>query len=249
MVSANFDELNFLPDWLPRWHVTWLRVQPRCLRFGGRQSTVRRVAKKMVFPVSRALGGTCQSWSRFAVLLQDLTPLHVNITRSTNLLSESCWVFVGGNSNYRRIYTLMYKLRVTANISERLLWFPRILMSLISYLIGCHAGTWHDWEFNLDACGLVDVNQPLDVLPRKWSFPFLEHSEEHARVEAVLQFCYRIWHLFMSTLRGVRICWVNLVECLSEETQIIDVFTHSKLQPHKLSQYTLETRLSFWYCR
>ena len=106
MVSATFDELTFLPDWLPRWHVTGLRVQPRRLRFGGRQSTVRRVAKKRVFPVSRALGGTCQSWSRFAVLLQDLTPLHVNITRSTNLLSESCWVFVGGNSNYRRIYIL-----------------------------------------------------------------------------------------------------------------------------------------------
>ena len=32
------------------------------------------------------------------------------------------------------------------------------------------------------------------------------------------------------------------VECLSEETQIIDLFTHYKLQPHKLSQYTLATR-------
>ena len=32
------------------------------------------------------------------------------------------------------------------------------------------------------------------------------------------------------------------VECLSEKTQIIDLFTHYKLQPHKLSQYTLATR-------
>ena len=29
----------------------------------------------------------------------------------------------------------------------------------------------------------------------------------------------------------------EFVECFSEETQIIDIFTHCKLQPHKLSQY------------
>ena len=27
----------------------------------------------------------------------------------------------------------------------------------------------------------------------------------------------------------------KIVECLSEETQSIDIFTHCKLQPHKLS--------------
>ena len=36
----------------------------------------------------------------------------------------------------------------------------------------------------------------------------------------------------------------EFVECLSEETQIIDLFKHCKLQPHKLSQYTLATCLS-----
>ena len=36
----------------------------------------------------------------------------------------------------------------------------------------------------------------------------------------------------------------EVVEFLSEETQIIDFFTHCKLQPHKLSQYSLATRLS-----
>ena len=36
----------------------------------------------------------------------------------------------------------------------------------------------------------------------------------------------------------------KFVERFSEETQIIDIFTHCKLQPHKLSQYTLATRLS-----
>ena len=34
----------------------------------------------------------------------------------------------------------------------------------------------------------------------------------------------------------------EFVECLSEKSQIIDLFTHYKLQPHKLSQYTLATR-------
>ena len=36
----------------------------------------------------------------------------------------------------------------------------------------------------------------------------------------------------------------EFVECLSEETQIISIFTHRKLQPHKLSHWTLSTRLS-----
>ena len=34
----------------------------------------------------------------------------------------------------------------------------------------------------------------------------------------------------------------EFVECFLEETQIIGIFTHCKLQPHKLSQ-SLETRL------
>ena len=36
----------------------------------------------------------------------------------------------------------------------------------------------------------------------------------------------------------------EFVECLLEETQIIDLFTDCKLQPHKLSQCTLATRLN-----
>ena len=37
----------------------------------------------------------------------------------------------------------------------------------------------------------------------------------------------------------------EFVECMPEETQIIDLFKNCKLQPHKLSrQYTLATRLS-----
>jgi len=39
----------------------------------------------------------------------------------------------------------------------------------------------------------------------------------------------------------------EFVECLLDETQIIDLFTHCKLQPHKISQYTLATRLPFCY--
>ena len=36
----------------------------------------------------------------------------------------------------------------------------------------------------------------------------------------------------------------EFVECLSEETQIIDLFTNCNLQPHTLSQCTLATRLN-----
>jgi len=39
------------------------------------------------------------------------------------------------------------------------------------------------------------------------------------------------------------------VECLLEETQIIDLLALRKSQPHKPSQYMLTTRLSSWYCR
>ena len=62
------------------------------LRFGGRQSTVTMVftrwPREDSFPVYRALRGQCRRLSRLCnILLQDLTPLPVKITRSTNLLS------------------------------------------------------------------------------------------------------------------------------------------------------------------
>ena len=63
------------------------------LRFGGRQSTVTMVftrwPREDTFPVSRALGGKCRRLSRVSniILLQDLTPLHLKYTRSTNLWS------------------------------------------------------------------------------------------------------------------------------------------------------------------
>ena len=66
------------------------------LWFGGRQSTVTMGFMcwpgEDSFPVSRALeGGKCRHLSYFCtILLQDLTPLHVKIMRSTNLLII-CW--------------------------------------------------------------------------------------------------------------------------------------------------------------
>ena len=40
------------------------------------------------FPLSRAFGGICWHLNHFCnILLQDVTPLHIKITRSTNLLS------------------------------------------------------------------------------------------------------------------------------------------------------------------
>ena len=46
------------------------------------------LAKRSFFPRFSSTRGTCRRLSRFCnILVQDLTPLHVNITRSTNLLS------------------------------------------------------------------------------------------------------------------------------------------------------------------
>ena len=62
------------------------------LWFGGRQSTVTMVftrwPREHSFPVSRALRGQCRRLRRLCnILLQDLIPLPVKVTRSTNLLS------------------------------------------------------------------------------------------------------------------------------------------------------------------
>ena len=62
------------------------------MQFGGCQSTVTMVftrwPREDSFPLSWALGGTCWHLNRFCnILPQDVTLLHVKITRSTNLLS------------------------------------------------------------------------------------------------------------------------------------------------------------------
>ena len=41
----------------------------------------------------------------------------------------------------------------------------------------------------------------------------------------------------------------EFVKCVSEENQVIDLFKRCKLQPHKLPQYTLVTRLSSCWFR
>ena len=69
---------------------------------------------------------------------------------------------------------------------------------------------------------------------------FLEHSEEYVSVSASFQniMLQELTPVYVKTTRSI------FVECFSEETQIIDIFTHYKLPPHKISQYTLATRLS-----
>ena len=57
---------------------------------------------------------------------------------------------------------------------------------------------------------------------------------------------------YFATVSDSALCQDNeeceFVEVLSEENQIINLFTHCKLQPHKLSQYTLATLLrSCWF--
>ena len=97
---------------------------------------------------------------------------------------------------------------------------------------------------SVQTCGLVDVKQPLPWFSRvgreKILSPFLEHSEEH--VGLLNRFCnilpQDLTAIHVKITRSTNLSSV----CRSEKTQIIDLFTHYKLQPHKLSQYTLATR-------
>ena len=91
---------------------------------------------------------------------------------------------------------------------------------------------------------MVDVNQ---LLP--WFFTPWPREDSFSVSRALGRICERfsrfqnimlqeLTPVYVKTTRGI------FVECFSEETQIIDIFTHYKLLPHKISQYTLATRLS-----
>ena len=71
----------------------------------------------------------------------------------------------------------------------------------------------------------------------RWPREELEHSEENVGVKLILQ--------YFATGSDTASCQYyeeyEFVECLSEKTLIIDLFTRCKLQPHKLSQDTLAT--------
>ena len=103
---------------------------------------------------------------------------------------------------------------------------------------------------SVQTCGLVDVTQPLPWFSRVGQLiffsPFLEHSRR--KMSAFNPFLH-----YFTTGSDTASCQdyeeYEFVEFLSEENQIINLFTPCKLQPHKLSQYTLATRLSscwFW---
>ena len=98
---------------------------------------------------------------------------------------------------------------------------------------------------SVQTCVLVDVNQPLP-----WFFTGWPREDSFSVSRALGRICRRfsrfcnilpqdLTPLHVKITRGVRICLV-----FSEETQIIDIFIHCRFQPHKLSQYTLATRLS-----
>ena len=94
----------------------------------------------------------------------------------------------------------------------------------------------------------MDVNQPVSMVftrwPREDSFPVSRAlGGTFRRLSRFLQ--------YFATRSDTALCQnyeeYEFVECLSEETQMIDLFTHCKLQPHiKLSRYTLATRLCSW---
>ena len=97
----------------------------------------------------------------------------------------------------------------------------------------------------VQTCVLVDVNQPLPWFFTRWS-----RADSFPVSRALGRTCLRLspfCNIFATesgTASRPDYEEYEFVECLSEETQIIDLFTHSKLQPHKFSQCTLAARLS-----
>ena len=101
----------------------WEKLQKKSYSGFFCQSTVTMVfthwPREDSFPLSRALGGTCWHLNHFCnILLQDLTPLHVKITRSTNLLS----VCRGGLKLSTYLHTVSYNHISFLNTHSQLLW-------------------------------------------------------------------------------------------------------------------------------
>ena len=92
-------------------------------------------------------------------------------------------------------------------------------------------------------CGLVDVNQPVSMVFTRWPRALGGTFRHFGTFKPFLQ--------YFATGSDTALCQdyeeYEFVECVTEETQMIDLFTHCKLQSHiKLSRFTLATRLSSW---
>ena len=91
---------------------------------------------------------------------------------------------------------------------------------------------------SVQTCVLVDVNQPLPWFFTRWPVglekilsPFLEHSEYMSAFKPFLQY----FVVGSDTASCQDYEEKEFVECFSEETQIIDIFTHCKWQATRLS--------------
>ena len=134
------------------------------LWFGERQSTITMVfshwPREDSFLLSRALGGTCQRLSCLCnILLQDLTPRHVKITRGTYLLSvcrrklklttywhtvrynyisflnkSSQLVWVLGTAGSSRFYSITWRM-ISRNSFSKTASVRRKLFSLVSVIL------------------------------------------------------------------------------------------------------------------
>ena len=134
------------------------------LWFGERQSTITMVfshwPREDSFLLSRALGGTCQRLSCLCnILLQDLTPLRVKITRGTYLLSvcrrklklttywhtvsynyisflnkSSQLVWVLGTAGSSRFYSITWRM-ISRNSFSKTASVRRKLFSLVSVIL------------------------------------------------------------------------------------------------------------------
>ena len=93
---------------------------------------------------------------------------------------------------------------------------------------------------SVQTCGLVDVNQPLRCFSRVGQEKIREDSFPVSR--ALVGTCRRInrfCNIWLQDLTPLHVKMARSTNLL----QVIDLFTHRNLQPHKLSQYTLATCL------
>ena len=77
-----------------------------------------RCPREDSFLVSWALRGTCRRLSRFAIFYYRIWHRFMSRLRGVRI----CWVFVGGNSNYRLTHTVSYNQISFLNARLQLVW-------------------------------------------------------------------------------------------------------------------------------
>ena len=170
------------------------------LWFGERQSTITMVfshwPREDSFLLSRALGGTCQRLSCLCnILLQDLTPRHVKITRGTYLLSV-CWRKLKLTTYW---HTVSYSYISFLNKSSQLLWVLGTAGSCRFFSI-----TWRMVSrnsFSKTVYNVINVRHLLcTIFVQKCSFQILSQKTLRLWISKILTW---IWSGLLSSWRKI----------------------------------------------